>query len=151
MPLLSAELSCYWAVRESARSQHFTFKGRGSSSWLNWCSNTTAASTFAERGSFLTKSSKCSSVSNPRTKGKAQKEHDIYKRESSQKHLVYTISLRLSSRFEEWLPSALHPCVTWKKKTIEAIMPGQTKEKGTERNLNMFYGCILFLNSTQDF
>lgn len=30
-------------------------------------------------------------------------------------------------------------------------MPGQTTEKGTERNVNMFFGCILFLNSTQDF
>lgn len=38
-----------------------------------------------------------------------------------------------------------------KGKTIEAIRPGQAIEKGTERNLNMFFGCILFLNGTQDF
>lgn len=84
---------------ECVRRSIFTFKGRGSSSWLNWCSNTTAASTFPDRGSFLTKSSKCSSVSNPRTEGKAQEEHDISKRFSSHKHLICMILLPLPSRY----------------------------------------------------
>lgn len=54
--------------------QHFTFMGRGSSSWVKGCSNTTAASTFPDAGSFLTKSSKCSSDSKPRT-GKETNTH----------------------------------------------------------------------------
>lgn len=51
-----------------------TFRGRGSSSWLKGCSNTTAASSFPDRGSFRTYSSNCSSVSKPRT-GKKERTH----------------------------------------------------------------------------
>lgn len=101
---------CHFCQQRSAAtvscSQHFTCKGRGSSSWLNWCSNTTAASTLPDRGSFLTKSSKCSSVSNPRTEGKAQEERDIYKTDSTHIHLFYVILILLASIREEWLTNA---------------------------------------------
>lgn len=132
---LSAALSCYCAVHKSARSQHFTFKGRGSSSWLNWCSNTTAASTFADRGSFLTKSSKCSSVSNPRTEGKAQEEHDIIRGI----HLTNICFIRFHWDYH---PDLRNSSPSLWKENNRGNNARSNYRKG--RRMNMFFGSFSF-------